>query len=124
MSGKHTIYVYGTLKRGYGNNRLLTSSTFLREARLAPKYKLYDVGWFPGLIEAPDNGVAVTGELWEVDDATLRRLDALEGVPFLYDRVFLDVDGAEPGTVQGYIYQNETRSLRELGDTWPGEKAA
>jgi len=74
-------FVYGTLKRGYGNNRILQQSPtakFIEEGVTKPEYNLYHLGGFPGVTE---NGeTAVQGEIWEVsDDYTKRRLDMLEG---------------------------------------------
>ena len=75
-------FVYGTLKRGYGNSERLfgTSKTakFIKEVETAPKYTLLDLGAFPGVVEGGET--AVKGELWEVSDAeTKKRLDRLEG---------------------------------------------
>lgn len=81
-----TVFVYGTLKRGYGNNRLLREgkSTFLCEATSAtPNYSM-TVRGVPFLSEGGTQHVK--GELWEVDDKTLERLDRLEGHPDMYCR--------------------------------------
>lgn len=74
-------FVYGTLKRGWGNNRILQQSStaqFIEEAVTEPKFNLYHLGGFPGVTE---NGeTAVHGEIWSVQDVeTKRRLDMLEG---------------------------------------------
>jgi gamma-glutamylcyclotransferase (GGCT)/AIG2-like uncharacterized protein YtfP len=49
--------------------------------------------WVPWLMQQPDEGLTVVGELYEVDPATLVALDALEGVgqPNGYQRVELEV---------------------------------
>ena len=74
-------FVYGTLKRGWGNNRIFQTSPtakFIEEALTEPKFNLYHLGGFPGVRE---NGeTAVHGEIWSVsDEHTKRRLDMLEG---------------------------------------------
>ena len=69
------VFVYGTLKKGHGNNRLLADSTLLGNGVLSD-HKLYDSG-FP--VSAVSDGDEVLGEVWECDDYALRRLDALEG---------------------------------------------
>ena len=74
------LFVYGTLKRGCGAHYLLRRAEFLGEAVTRPCYRLYDLGAYPALVEDA-NGVAVRGELWAVDEATLRELDEYEGAP-------------------------------------------
>lgn len=78
---KTYYFVYGTLKRGYGNNRILQQSPtaqFIEEGVTEAKFNLYHLGGFPGVTE---NGeTAIHGEIWEVsDDYTKQRLDMLEG---------------------------------------------
>jgi gamma-glutamylcyclotransferase (GGCT)/AIG2-like uncharacterized protein YtfP len=75
------VFVYGTLKRGHGNHRLMTG-TFLGEDRISGK--LYDLGAYPAVGRA--DGV-VHGEVYLVDGDTMARLDRLEGIPHLYQRV-------------------------------------
>jgi len=75
---KHLIFVYGTLKRGYGNNRLLEQSRFVDAATTENRYPLV-VSGIPYLHDVPNVGHHVTGEIWEVTDDQLRRVDQLEG---------------------------------------------
>ena len=66
------VFVYGTLKKGYGNNALLQrgGAKFIHQAlTLYPKFDLVNLGSFPGLITG---NFFVCGELWEVNDAGLR----------------------------------------------------
>lgn len=73
------VFVYGTLKSGYGNNRLLEGASLLGEGQL-PDHKCYyygSVGSFPFVVKS--KGTMVAGEVYEVDAATLRSLDSLEG---------------------------------------------
>lgn len=86
----HILFVYGTLKRGFHNNRLLVEggAKFLGTDE-APG-KLYGRterdGWHPPVpVVTPEEGW-VRGELFEVDEATLTRCDRLEGHPRAYLR--------------------------------------
>lgn len=72
----HYVAVYGTLKRGYDNHRLLMNARFLGTDHLR-SIVLYDLGPFPGALERPAGPVLV--EVYEVDDQQMARLDALEG---------------------------------------------
>jgi gamma-glutamylcyclotransferase (GGCT)/AIG2-like uncharacterized protein YtfP len=73
----HMVFVYGTLRRGEGNNRLLRDSRYVGDATVSGT--LYSLGGFPGL-RLDDAEGPVAGELWMVDDKTLADLDRLEGV--------------------------------------------
>lgn len=78
------VFVYGSLKRGYWNNSLLSTAKFIGEAfTIDGSYTMYD-GGFPYVVLGGDDDVS--GEVWEVDDDTLRNLDRLEGVPDHYVR--------------------------------------
>ncbi len=76
LSKKQFVFVYGTLKKGYGNHRLLEGrSQFLGDAVVPGK--LYGFG-LPGYVMG-DEG-KVHGELYSFEDpAVLRDLDWLEG---------------------------------------------
>ena len=106
------VAVYGTLRRGQHNHAVLGASCFVGLAKTAPRYTLFDLGvGFPGMVEGGESSVVV--ELYEVDAATLARLDRLEGVDHgLYRRVSIELaDGLQ---VSGYL----------LGGGWRGEKRA
>ena len=77
----HRVFVYGTLKRGYGNYRMfLRDAHFAGEAKTPPSYGMLSAGGFPVVMPVSWDGKAVAGELYHVDDRTLARLDGLEGV--------------------------------------------
>lgn len=83
----HRVFVYGTLLRGEVNHPLLAGADLLGPHRTAAAFTLYDLGTYPGLVRG---GVtAVRGEVYRVDGATLRRLDALEEYPHLYGRLLI-----------------------------------
>lgn len=78
--------VYGTLKRGYGNNRLLANATFVKEITV-PGYRLLNAG-FP--VAIPHEESSLLGELWETlpdDKQTVQWLDRLENEGRMYNRV-------------------------------------
>lgn len=91
---RHAVFVYGTLQRGERHHHLLAGARFGGRSRTPPRFTLVDMGGYPAMIEC---GVtAVEGEVWEVDDATLGALDALEEHPRFYRRVSLELaDGRE-----------------------------
>ena len=80
----HRVFVYGTLKRGFYNHRLLREmdAKFLGEAltREPMRMVLGEYG-IPYLMRGEADGSAVVpGELWEVGDEGLDALDVLEGI--------------------------------------------
>lgn len=82
---QHTVFVYGTLLRGERNHRLLAGARFIAEAVTEPGFELADLGTYPGMAACGGDGT-VTGEVYEVDAATLAALDALEEHPAYYQR--------------------------------------
>ena len=78
---KKLIFVYGTLKTGQPNHILLENSKKLHNDMIDGR--IYCLGNFPGLKQ--ESGT-VYGEIYEVDDNTLEKLDRLEGHPNFYTR--------------------------------------
>ena len=81
----HNVFVYGSLMRGFGNHGLLKESAFISDAT-AEGLRLYTLGAFPAVLAGDDGDNPVRGEVYSVDDETLRRLDRLEGHPTFYRR--------------------------------------
>lgn len=71
------FFVYGTLKAGYYNNRLLKKAEFLGTHATEPVYTLFD-GGFP--IVERGGKTSVKGEVWKAtDDETIFDVFRLEG---------------------------------------------
>jgi gamma-glutamylcyclotransferase (GGCT)/AIG2-like uncharacterized protein YtfP len=111
------LFVYGTLKRGCSNHALLACQQFLREVRTPPHYRLYDCGPYPGMVQDAQGGVAVRGEIWQIDEDAFARLDEFEDVR-LFARCEIEIDG-EPKPVLAYLYQGDVYGLVDCGDSWP-----
>jgi len=85
----HFVFVYGTLKRGFGNHNLLKRSSFLGAAKTKEKY-LMTCNSIPYLSD--ETKIApVSGELYLVKEVTLKALDFLEGHPTFYQRKLITV---------------------------------
>lgn len=113
------IFVYGTLKRGFGNNRIIADQNYLGLGEtVASTFQMYSLGGFPGVVRGSKT---IRGELFEVDEEAFARCDRLEGHPYFYRREQVEVTGIN-GVVQLawiYIYQGDTEGLREVED-WYG----
>lgn len=82
------VFVYGTLRRGQHNARVLSDSVYCGMSRTESIYTMLHLGGFPAIIPALAScaGVSIVGEVYAVDDATLADLDRLEGAPDFYRR--------------------------------------
>lgn len=69
------VAVYGTLRNGGSNFRLLKNSKFITNLKLKG-FDLFDLGYFPG---AKLGSKSILVELYEIDQQTLKNLDYLEG---------------------------------------------
>jgi len=116
------VFVYGSLKRGFSNHGCLRGQQFLGPARTERRYRMYDYGGFPAVVETgPETGLAIEGELWEVDADCLVTLDWLEEVEDgLYRRA--EARLAEPAAATGvliYLYNRPIADLPDVGTSWP-----
>jgi gamma-glutamylcyclotransferase (GGCT)/AIG2-like uncharacterized protein YtfP len=112
------LFVYGTLKRGLRNNHLLAGQEFLSAAHTLPYYRLYDHGPHPCLVEDRRRAVAVRGEIWRVEDTAFACLDEFEGVPDLFVRREIKVEGIST-PVFAYFFQGDISAMTDCGDAWP-----
>ena len=82
---RYRLFVYGTLKRDYGNNRMIATGTFLGEAVLHG-YAMLHKGSFPAICKEQYQARKVYGEVWEINSDQLAACDRLEGIPNHYQR--------------------------------------
>jgi gamma-glutamylcyclotransferase (GGCT)/AIG2-like uncharacterized protein YtfP len=73
------LFIYGTLMPGLRLEAEMHGARFVGAAQVPGR--LVDVGRFPGLLlDLSTGNGTVTGEVYEVDDAHLARLDVVEGL--------------------------------------------
>jgi gamma-glutamylcyclotransferase (GGCT)/AIG2-like uncharacterized protein YtfP len=109
----HRVFVYGTLKRSQGNYRhFLSDQIFVGSAITVPRYSMI-AGGYPVLLDVDGNRSDVVGEVFDVDDMALQRLDGLEGyrgegqMSNMYDRKVIAVKvwtGSELLETEANIY--------------------
>lgn len=91
------VFVYGTLKLGNRLNPVLAKDTFICHTVTADKaYDLIGGSGFPWMVRSEDRfGYAIKGDLYDVSEPTLKRLDEIEGHPFMYKRESILVKNGE-----------------------------
>jgi gamma-glutamylcyclotransferase (GGCT)/AIG2-like uncharacterized protein YtfP len=95
------ICVYGSLKRNGKLHPNLKEARFLGETTFPGR--LYSLGPYPALKPAETETDVVHGEVYEVGDALLERLDHIEGHPWQYRRE--PIQTAHFGECQAYVYR-------------------
>jgi gamma-glutamylcyclotransferase (GGCT)/AIG2-like uncharacterized protein YtfP len=88
-------------------------------ARTQPLYRLFDLGGYPGMVRSED-GMAIQGEIWDVDAAGLARLDVLEDIAGgEYERVLIELEVEfSSQLVEGYLYLRDVSGRRDVGACW------
>lgn len=117
------IFVYGTLKKNKTNhNSFLGNAKFIGEAKTDKQWGLVDLGHYPAMIMSHKS---VEGELYEIDEHTLARIDNLEGVGYtgMYSRFAIPVfvDGVEYPAWTYIMYRSEFHrpiSEDEIKSSW------
>lgn len=99
----HKVFVYGSLKMGFGNHSLLNG---VGEAKLCrtkdSMFEMGSMGGFPGV--SSKGGYSIEGELYEVDDKVLGHLDMLEGNGHFYTRELVEVQDKEGEVEEAWMY--------------------
>jgi gamma-glutamylcyclotransferase (GGCT)/AIG2-like uncharacterized protein YtfP len=118
------LFLYGSLKLGGENHRLVADQEYLGPAVTEARYRVVSLGRYPGLVEDPVNGLAVTGELWRVSRCCLLELDDFEGGEGAWVRRPVAVVGMEG--VEAYFYAGPVPADAPSGAEWPlpGERPA
>jgi gamma-glutamylcyclotransferase (GGCT)/AIG2-like uncharacterized protein YtfP len=85
----YLVFVYGTLKKGFSNHRLLSGAEFLGPAQTVQKFAMYTTG--TPIVLKEEAVSPIFGELYRVDEKILAALDSLEGHPDWYRREEVEV---------------------------------
>ena len=85
MERKHLVFVYGTLRSGHSNHHLLKDAHCHGTGNTEACYAMYLMRGFP-YVTSSEARYRIVGELYAVDDVTLKTLDSMEGHPRYYER--------------------------------------
>jgi gamma-glutamylaminecyclotransferase len=109
MTTRHRLFVYGTLMKGEHHHEALKEASFVGLSETEPVFEMVQIDYYPALLSG--GTTRIIGELYEVDDATLARLDDLEEVPEVFVRERLKLaDGSEAFT---YVMPRERAANAE-----------
>lgn len=97
------VFVYGSLTTGrHYHQHYLQGKTFLGKGYIN-EYKRYIIGGgMDGIL--PEKGEQVPGEVYEIDQAALARLDFLHNHGTLFNRRCVDVQLENGETIQADAY--------------------
>ena len=120
------FFAYGTLRRGARKDLLdLVGSGARLLGRASAAGRLYDLGTYPGMLDAARDGERVLGELYELDhpQSILNRLDEYEGEDFRREIRSVSVDGRGPVDAWVYLFQGPVGVGRRIasGDYFKGK---
>ena len=102
MTKHHLVFVYGTLRQGCCNHFLLEGARCVGAGKTAGQYAMY-VASVPFVVK--DAAVCqIVGEVYEVDEKTLRNLDLLEGEPHMYAREQVEIELDNGRHVCAWLY--------------------
>jgi gamma-glutamylcyclotransferase (GGCT)/AIG2-like uncharacterized protein YtfP len=120
VSGIDCLFVYGTLKQGHYNYRVVEKLVGRVACGWRVRGTLFDLGRYPGLVL--DGGGEVRGELLESVGMgeLLRVTDEIEGDEYERVEVMAVSEDGVPRRAWTYRYLGETAGLRRLaGGEWP-----
>ena len=116
----HKVFVYGTLKKGFSNHywHLGSAEDVFPFASTVKKYAMIvKTGYvYPYILGEHDQGHRILGEVYEVTDSQLTRLDLLEGNPTHYRRELVEIENDEnPGEIiKAWMYIKATVTVTDL----------
>lgn len=120
----HNVFVYGTLKRGQPRHNAMAGQKLICTATTVPDYRMFNLGSYPGLVDAPGRGDRVGGEVFQIDPACRRLLDVIEDVASgLYEFKPIQLaQCSDLGPVYAYFYLGDVGHCAPL-TSWPPDNS-
>lgn len=119
-TSQQLIFVYGTLMRGNCRHHVLAQQEFLGESITDQRYRLYNLGTYPGLVDNSFDGFAIYGELYAVTPECLKELDNIEAIEDgLYERKRIQLQS--PWTdmnTEAYFFLGDISPDTDIGARW------
>ncbi|MCP4444911.1 MAG: gamma-glutamylcyclotransferase [Myxococcales bacterium] len=113
--GSHSVFVYGTLKRGFHNHGLLAKEEFVGNATTIKTYDMHYTGGLPYVLES-GNTSRIRGEAYLTDDRGMANLDRLEGHPSFYERRIIWIQPELGAPRKAWVYFLNEEGARGYAD--------
>ena len=95
-----TVFVYGSLKRGFINHHVMAGTEFLGAGVTQPGFAMLGLGRYPGVVRGT---AVIAGEVFAVPAPRMGRLDRLEDNGRVYRREVIPIR-LPSGVVDAWIY--------------------
>ncbi len=124
MSKDILVAVYGSLRQGLGNHRVIgmANGELVDTGKTVENYNMYSLGAFPSVSLAhSSHGTQLVVEVYRTDEEGLTGpLDGLEGYPHFYNRTQVDVVLDDSGeVVSAWVYHiDEIKNEPVLDGDW------
>lgn len=101
------VFVYGSLKEGFGNHALLGDSELVARTQTTKRqFRMISLDAFPAVLK---NGhCAIAGEVYSVDLMTMVYLDMLESNGELYKREKVELESGHVAWMYIFMYPMKT----------------
>ena len=83
------LFVYGTLKKGHSNHRLIENASYIGEDKTRENYCMINLGHFPATLER-EKMSSIKGEMYLANGDLLQTLDKFEGKWFYRKKVLFE----------------------------------
>lgn len=94
------LAVYGTLKKGFPNHRVIQNCKFIGEYETLPIFTMYSLGPYPAVVH--HGNTSITIEIYKIESEEIaKKLDRLEGYPTLYIK---EIISTEVGDLIIYLF--------------------
>jgi len=104
------IFVYGTLRKGFGLNHCLKAFKFLGVAKLTG-FDMYSNGYYPMVVKGEDE---IVGEVYEIEDGE-SEMKILDQIECAYNRTKVKVKlNGKLTEVETYVYKGDVTHLEYI----------
>lgn len=111
MTDSKYVFVYGSLRKGRGLSGVMSIAlNDLGVYKSKRKYNMYNLGAFPCITK--NGNTQIVGEVYEIDSDLEKRLDAIEGVPTLYYKDSIELEGFDKPVYAYFMKSKEVQGLR------------
>ncbi len=114
----YNVFVYGTLKEGFANFGINAGQRLSGVFQTVQRYPLFIIGqdFLPWLVNQPNSGQHVLGQVFQVDEQVLRNMDVLEQIDDdgWYTRAEIQVQKIgepNPVPIRAYVYFGATERV-------------